>query len=138
MFKKLFSLTGALAVLLAFLCGISVSAQNKAVRGKVVDNDGGPVIGAYVTLVGSTSVGTVTDVNGAFSLNVPAGANLEISCIGYATQVIAVGDKAVINVVLEEDAELLEEISAEAVCPCRIDAGMDPHAHRRRECFNGP
>ena len=109
MFKKLFSLTAALAVLLALLCGISASAQNKAVRGTVVDADGGPVIGAYVTLVGNTSVGAVTDVNGAFSLNVPAGASLEVSCIGYATQVIPVGDKAVINVVLQEDAELLEE-----------------------------
>ena len=55
MFKKLFSLTGALAVLLAFLCGISVSAQNKTVRGTVVDADGGPVIGAYVVLVGNNS-----------------------------------------------------------------------------------
>ena len=45
MLKKLYSLTGMLAILLALLCGISASAQNKTVRGKVVDADGGPVIG---------------------------------------------------------------------------------------------
>ena len=73
MLKKLYSLTGMLAILLALLCGISASAQNKTVRGKVVDADGGPVIGAYVTLVGNDSVGAVTDLNGAFSLSVPPG-----------------------------------------------------------------
>ena len=109
MFKKLLCLTGALALLAGVLCGVPASAQNKAVRGKVVDADGGPVIGAYVTLVGNTSVGAVTDVNGTYSLNVPSGASLEVSCIGYATQVIPVGDKTEINVVLQEDAELLEE-----------------------------
>ena len=109
MFRPLKKTMGVLLAFIAILCGISVSAQNKAVKGTVVDADGGPVIGAYVTLVGNTSVGAVTDINGAFSLNVPAGASLEVSCIGYATQEIPVGDKAVINVVLLEDAELLEE-----------------------------
>ena len=109
MFRPLKKTMGVLLALIAILCGISVSAQNKAVKGTVVDADGGPVIGAYVTLVGNTSVGAVTDINGAFSLNVPAGASLEVSCIGYATQEIPVGDKTVINVVLLEDVELLEE-----------------------------
>ena len=109
MFRPLKKTMGILLTFIAILCGISASAQNKTVKGTVVDADGGPIIGAYVTLVGNTSVGAVTDVNGAFSLNVPAGASLEVSCIGYATQAIPVGDKTVINVVLLEDAELLEE-----------------------------
>ena len=109
MLKKLLCLTGTIAVLLAFLCGPSAFAQNKTVRGKIVDAQGGPVVGAAVVLVGNASVGAVTDVNGTYSLSVPAGASLEYSCIGYATQVIPVGDKAVIDVVLQEDAEFLDE-----------------------------
>ena len=109
MFKKLFSLTGALAILLALLCGISASAQNKAVRGTVVDAQGGPVVGAAVVVVGNTSIGAVTGIDGSYRLNVPAGASLEFSCIGYASQVIPVGDKTVIDVVLQEDNEFIEE-----------------------------
>ena len=109
MLKKLFCLTGTLAVLLAFLCGFSASAQNKTVRGTVVDAQGAPVVGAAVVLVGNSSVGAVTDAGGAFRLTVPAGANVEVSCIGYASQVIPVGDKVVIDVVLQEDTEFLDE-----------------------------
>ena len=109
MFKKLFSLTGAFAILLALLCGISASAQNKAVRGTVVDAQGGPVVGAAVVVVGNTSIGAVTGIDGSYRLNVPAGASLEFSCIGYASQVIPVGDKTVIDVVLQEDNEFIEE-----------------------------
>ena len=109
MLKKLLCLAGTLAVLLAFLCGTTASAQNKTVRGTVVDAQGVPVVGAAVVLVGNSSVGAVTDAGGAFRLNVPAGANVEVSCIGYATQVIPVGDKAEINVILQEDAEFIDE-----------------------------
>ena len=109
MFKKLFSLTGAFAILLALLCGFSASAQNKAVRGTVVDAQGGPVVGAAVVVVGNTSIGAVTGIDGSYRLNVPAGASLEFSCIGYASQVIPVGDKTVIDVVLQEDNEFIEE-----------------------------
>ena len=109
MLKKLLCLTGAIAVLLAFLCGVPASAQNKAVRGTVVDAQGAPIVGAAVVMVGNTTVGAVTDVNGAFRLNVPASASLEFSCIGYASQVIPVGDKVEFKVVLQEDAEFLDE-----------------------------
>jgi TonB-linked SusC/RagA family outer membrane protein len=109
MLKKLFSLTGALAFLLAFLCGVSATAQNKAVRGTVVDAQGAPIVGAAVVMVGNTTVGAVTDVNGAFRLTVPAGASLEFSCIGYASQVLPVGDRVEFKVVLQEDAEFLDE-----------------------------
>ena len=109
MLKKLLCLTGTIAVLLAFLCGPVAFAQNKTVRGKIVDAQGAPIVGAAVVLVGNASVGAVTDADGTYSLNVPAGANLEYSCIGYATQVIPVADKTVIDVILREDAEFLEE-----------------------------
>ena len=71
MLKKLLCLAGTLAVLLAFLCGTTASAQNKTVRGTVVDAQGVPVVGAAVVLVGNSSVGAVTDAGGAFRLNVP-------------------------------------------------------------------
>ncbi|MBR6882944.1 MAG: SusC/RagA family TonB-linked outer membrane protein [Bacteroidales bacterium] len=109
MLKKLLCLTGTLAVLLAFLCGVTVSAQNKTVRGTVVDAQGAPVVGAAIVVVGNTSIGAVTGADGSFRLNVPAGSSVEVSCIGYATQVIPVADKTVIDVILREDTEFLEE-----------------------------
>ena len=109
MLKKLYSLTGMLAILLALLCGISASAQNRTIHGKVVDDTGAPVVGAAVVVVGNTSIGAVTGIDGTYRLTVPAGANVEFSCIGYGTQVVAVGDKTVIDIIRKEDAEFLDE-----------------------------
>ena len=79
---------------LTVMLAVSVTgfAQNKTVQGTVVDSEGVPVIGAGVVVVGNASIGAVTDAKGAYRLSVPARASLEFSCIGYATQVIAVGD----------------------------------------------
>ena len=51
----------------------------------------------------------VTDINGKFSLNVPSGTSLSISCIGYKTQNLVVGNQSYFNIVLENDSEFLEE-----------------------------
>ena len=83
--------------------------QNKTINGKVVDAGGQPVIGAAVTVVGNTSIGVATDLNGAFTLNVPAGATISVESIGYQTQTFAVGNQSTFNIVLEEDNEMLEE-----------------------------
>ena len=56
----------------------SVFAQNRTISGKVVDTAGDPVIGAAVTVVGNARIGAATDLNGAFSLSVPAGANISV------------------------------------------------------------
>ena len=109
MLKQMSRVVGILVFLTAFLSGISISAQNKAVQGAVVDGTGAPVIGAAVVVVGNSSIGAVTDMDGKYRLNVPAGSSLEVSCIGYASQVIPVGDKTEINVVLVEDSEFLDE-----------------------------
>ena len=109
MLNKMSRVVGILVFLAAFLCGISVSAQNKAIQGAVVDGTGAPVIGAAVVVVGNTSIGAVTDLDGKYRLNVPAGSSLEVSCIGYASQVIPVGDKTEIDVVLVEDSEFIDE-----------------------------
>ena len=94
------------------LAGLSASyafAQTRAISGTVVDSQNVPVIGASVMVVGQTTVGTVTDLDGKFSLNVPAGSSISVSFIGYETQVIAVGNQSVFNIVLADDAEFLEE-----------------------------
>lgn len=100
--KKILSL---LTVLL--MSAAAVLAQNRQITGTVVDANGEPLIGVGIVVSGTTT-GTVTDVDGTFALNVPAGAILEVSSVGFVTQSIAVGDKTRFDIVLEEDAELIE------------------------------
>ena len=59
-------------------------SNNITVKGKVVDETGEPIIGAAVTIPGTTA-GTVTDFNGEYSLSVPANGQLSVSFIGYST-----------------------------------------------------
>lgn len=75
----------ALAVCLSLLCGVrQVGAQNASVQVSGVVSDAmGPVIGASIVEKGKTTNGTITDVDGRFSLSVPANATLVISFIGY-------------------------------------------------------
>ena len=82
--------------------------QDRKVTGTVVDAMG-PVIGASIMEKG-TSNGTVTDLDGNFSLNVKPGATLVISYIGYKTQEISVGNNSRIDISLEEDNTSLEEV----------------------------
>ena len=67
---------------------LSAMAQNLTLKGTVKDSAGEPIIGAFVVQQG-TNNGAMTDVDGAFALTTPQGASIEISCIGYATQVIS-------------------------------------------------
>ena len=82
--------------------------QSKTVTGTVSDA-GGPVIGATIMEKG-TSNGTVTDLDGNFSLNVQPGATIVISYIGYKTQEIVVGNQSNFTIDLTEDADVLEEV----------------------------
>lgn len=86
---------------------VAALAQPRQVSGKVSDANGEPLIGVGI-LVQGTTTGTMTDVDGDFTLSVPADAVLEISSIGYVPQVLPVGDRTRFDIVLEEDAELLE------------------------------
>ena len=83
-------------------------AQNTTLKGVVLDSTNQPVIGAFVVEQG-TSNGTVTGVDGDFTLTTPRGANVEISCIGYVSQVIANDGAQNLVIVLADDAEMLEE-----------------------------
>lgn len=97
----------ATTALLLGICTLSFAQQT--ISGKVVDPSGQPVIGAGVLVKGSTN-GAVVDLDGKFSLNVPEGSVLVVSCIGYTTQEVPVvkGQNSY-NVVLNEDSEMLEE-----------------------------
>lgn len=88
---------------------VSVVQQQGIVKGTVVDELGEPVIGANVKVVGTT-VGAITDLDGVFSVNVPVGGKLEISFIGYVTQVVTVPAGRNIKITLKEDSELLDEV----------------------------
>ena len=91
------------------LMGTTAFGQNRTISGKIVDAGGQPVIGAAVTVVGNSRIGAATDMNGAFTLSVPAGANISVESIGYKGQTFAVGNQTTFNIVLEEDNELIEE-----------------------------
>jgi TonB-linked SusC/RagA family outer membrane protein len=87
-------------------------AQNNVrVSGTVVDNSGEPLIGVSIVIKSATATGTVTDVNGKFSLpNVPSDAVLVVSYIGYVTQEVSVNGQSVLNISLAEDVQTLEEV----------------------------
>lgn len=81
----------------------------RRITGVVKDNTGEPVIGCNIMEKG-TSNGTITSVNGDFSLEVAGNAVLQISYIGFLTQEIPVGDRQSISVTLKEDAQILDEV----------------------------
>ena len=83
--------------------------SEKTVTGVVVDENGVPVIGANVVVKGTT-IGTVTDADGKFSLNVPQGAVLTISYIGYIDQELKVGNQSSLEIALREDTQALDEV----------------------------
>jgi hypothetical protein len=88
--------------------GIGNFGQGVPVGGQVVDADGEPLIGASVMVVG-TRIGTVTDINGNYQLMAPAGSRLSFAYIGYKTKTLHVISHT-INVIMEEDANALEEV----------------------------
>ena len=91
------------------LCSGNAFAQNRSLSGKVVDGAGAPVVGAAVVLVGNSSNGTVTDMEGQFKMTVPANATIVVSCLGFADKQVQVGNLSVITITLEEDVTYLDE-----------------------------
>lgn len=102
--------------LLFVLCliGASIYAQSMKVTGKVVDGDGLEVIGASVVVKGAAGVGTITDLNGTYSLTVNDASKdvLVFSYVGMASQEIKVNGRSQIDVTLKSDAVLLDEVVA--------------------------
>lgn len=113
--KNLFNFRG-MALLVMSLIAFSISAQNVTVSGTVTDDEGFEVIGATVVVVGDASHGTVTDMDGNYTLiNVPTNGSLQFSYVGMKTQVIPVQERTTINVVLTPDSELLDELVVTAL-----------------------
>lgn len=84
--------------------------QTSTINGKVTDANGEAIIGASVTVKGTTSNGTITDLDGKFNLDAPANATLVISYVGYKTIEIPVNGKKVLTITLKEDTEMLDEV----------------------------
>lgn len=79
------------------------------IKGVVTDIDGEPLPGVTVSIPG-TSVGTVTDIDGSYSMSVPENATLVFSFIGFEKQTIAIGSRTILNVTLKENISALEEV----------------------------
>ena len=95
--------------LLMALTALPALAQNRTVTGTVVDENKEPIIGATVVVVGNTQNGTVTNMDGKFTLNVPTGKKIRISYIGYQTQTISKLDGP-LNITMQEDENTLEDV----------------------------
>ena len=102
--------TGSLAAAILFLFGtFAASAQPVSITGTVLSSDGtGPVIGAAVFEEGVQGNGTITDIDGVFTISVESGAKLTISSVGYKTITILSSEAE--NIILPIDSELLNEV----------------------------
>ena len=88
--------------------------QAKTITGKVVDATGEPIIGASVLVQGS-GTGAVTDINGKFSVEAPAGSTLVVSFIGYRTETLKVTNVSAYTIVLQDDSQALDEVVVTAM-----------------------
>ncbi|WP_291528378.1 SusC/RagA family TonB-linked outer membrane protein [Bacteroides sp. UBA939] len=97
-----------LPLLMGLFLSVGVYAQNITVKGYVKDASGLEVIGANVVEKGNTSNGTITDLDGNFTLSVPQGATISVSFIGYTTAEVAAAPTVMVT--LQDDSELLNEV----------------------------
>jgi len=99
-------------LILLMICLISIStfAQNRTIKGLVNDDKQNPVVGANI-VVDKTTIGTVTDLNGKFSLNVPINTkSITISFIGMTSKKILINNLSYYKIKLEENSEVLDEL----------------------------
>ena len=96
-----------LPLILGLFLSVGVYAQNITVKGHVKDAMG-EVIGANVIEKGNPSNGTITDLDGNFTLSVPKGAIIQVSFIGYQTEEVAAAPSVIVT--LKDDSELLSEV----------------------------
>ena len=85
------------------------SNNDQKIKGTVVDETKQPVIGANIVVEGTTN-GTITDLDGNFSLQVPENAELRVSYIGYLDQRVKVGKSTSLHIILKEDTQTLDEV----------------------------
>ena len=103
-------ITGLLALILMLCTSAIAFAQSVTVTGAVIDSGNEPLIGVNVQVRGTT-IGTVTNIDGTYSLQVPGNQSvLVFSYVGYLSQEMVVGNQRVINITLLEDLQNLEEV----------------------------
>lgn len=101
---------GSYIVVSAVAGKTSTNQQKKRVQGTVTDTNGEPIIGANVVEKGTTN-GTITDLDGKFSLEITPGASLQVSYIGYNTKDIVVSnDQSILAINLSEDSQAIDEV----------------------------
>ena len=85
------------------------TSDTKKITGTIKDENGEPIIGANVSVKGTTT-GTITDINGHFSLEASASSSILVSYIGYKPIEVKVGNTAQLNISLKEDSQALDEV----------------------------
>lgn len=89
---------------------IRLAQDGHKIKGTVLDENGLPIIGANIVVKGNTSIGTITDTEGRFSLEVPTGSIISVTYIGYIPIEEKVGNKNILNIRLVEDTQNLNEV----------------------------
>ena len=139
-------------VMLLSIFSICSFAQNRDVKGTVTDENSEALIGVNVKVKGST-VGTITDIDGRYSLSVPSGSTLEFSYVGYLNKEVSAANQTQIDVVLQEDSKALEEVvvigygtmkrsdltgAVSSITSDRFKSGTDLSAHQLMQgAFSG-
>lgn len=125
---SLFSTVGAYAETIKLNANVT-QQREIVVKGVVKDKTGETIPGANIVVKGTTN-GTVTDIDGNFSLSVPANGTLEVSYIGYKSQEIAVGNQTTLDIVLASNVEELDEVVVTAL-------GIKREKESLRLCYAG-
>ncbi len=109
--KLILTLTICATFLIALpLVSADAFGQQREITGTVMDNSGDPLAGATVRVVGDAQRGTVTNIDGEFSIQAAPDEVLQVSFVGYRTEEVLVGDRTNISIVLELDQQLLSEV----------------------------
>ena len=101
-------LAGTLCLLTLFA---NAEKPSNPVKGKVTDSSGEALVGVNILVQGASKSGTITDVDGNFTLNTPMGSTLVVSYIGYVSQKVKVNSTS-LKIVMQEDSKMLDEVVA--------------------------
>lgn len=109
--NKLIKHFSIVSFILMILCVQNIMAQKRTVSGIVTDSKNEPLIGVNVTIKNASTTGTITDIDGKYSLEIPSGNSvLVFSLKGYSTQEVKVSNQSVVDIVLKDDMQALEEV----------------------------
>ena len=98
-----------LLALMLLICTLAASAQERTLTGTITSDEGEALPGANV-LVKGTSEGTISDIDGKYSLSIPENATISYSMVGYISEEVAIGNQSVVDIVLAVDITQLDEI----------------------------